>query len=102
MTGEFGRTPRVGEPIRGWRAKPDGRDHWPGVFSLLAFGAGICADTSWARSDRLASFPQSSAYSPADLAANVLSALGVDLAGTLTDALGQPFPVNTGTLIPWS
>jgi hypothetical protein len=40
--------------------------------------------------------------SPADLAANVLQTLGVDPSGTLTDALGRPFPVNTGTSIPWS
>src|SRR5205823_2513705 len=33
ITGEFGRTPRVGQPIKGGAgAKPDGRDHWPGVF----------------------------------------------------------------------
>jgi hypothetical protein len=103
VTGEFGRTPRVGQPIKGGAgAKPDGRDHWPGVFSLLAFGAGVARGHVLGASDRLASFPKSAAaYSPADLAANVLQALGIELSGTLTDALGQPFRVNSGTPIPW-
>ena len=104
VTGEFGRTPRVGQPIKGGAgAKPDGRDHWPGVFSLLAFGAGVARGQVLGASDPLASFPRSAAvYSPADLAANVLEALGIDLTGTLTDALGRPFPVNSGTPIPWA
>src|SRR5262249_28766806 len=43
VTGEFGRTPRIGVVATkdGAGAKPDGRDHWAGVFSLLAFGAGV-------------------------------------------------------------
>lgn len=103
VTGEFGRTPRIGQPIKGGAgAKPNGRDHWPGVFSLVAFGAGVARGHVLGASDRLAAFPQSAAYSPADLAANILHALGVNSARTLTDALGRPFPVNTGTPIPWS
>ena len=102
VTGEFGRTPRVGQPIKGGAgAKPDGRDHWPGVFSLLAFGAGVARGHVLGASDPLASFPRTAAYSPADLAANVLQALGIDPSGTLTDAFGRPFPVNSGTPIPW-
>lgn len=103
VTGEFGRTPRVGQPIKGGAgAKPDGRDHWPGVFSLLAFGAGVGRGRVLGESDRLASFPTTAAYSPADLAASVLQALGVDPSHTLTDSFGQPFPVNSGTPIPWA
>jgi hypothetical protein len=104
VTGEFGRTPRVGMPIKGGAgAKPDGRDHWPGVFSLLAFGSGVARGQVLGASDPLASFPKSAAaFSPADLAANVLQALGIDLSGTLIDALGRPFPVNAGTPIPWA
>lgn len=102
VTGEFGRTPRVGQPIKGGAgAKPDGRDHWPGVFSLLAFGAGVGRGQVLGASDRLAAFPTTKSYSPADLAANVLGALGVDSSRMLTDALGRPFAVNSGTPIPW-
>jgi hypothetical protein len=103
VTGEFGRTPRVGQPIKGGAgAKPDGRDHWPSVFSLLAFGAGVARGHVRGASDRLASFPRTAAYSPADLAANILHALGIDPTGILTDAFGRPFPVNSGTPIPWA
>jgi uncharacterized protein (DUF1501 family) len=103
VTGEFGRTPRVGQPIKGGAgAKPDGRDHWPGVFTLLAFGAGVGCGRVLGASDRLAAFPMTPSYSPADLAANVLQTLGVDASRMLTDALGRPFPVNSGTPIPWA
>ncbi|MGP0067057.1 MAG: DUF1501 domain-containing protein [Isosphaeraceae bacterium] len=103
VTGEFGRTPRIGQPIQGVAgARPDGRDHWPGVFSLLAFGAGVGRGHILGASDRLAALPKSAPYSPADLASNVLQTLGIDPGGMLTDAFGRPFPVNSGTPIPWS
>lgn len=103
VTGEFGRTPQLGVPIKGGAgAKPDGRDHWPGVFSLLAFGAGVGRGQVLGSSDRLAAYPTAPAYNPADLAANVLQALGVDLTGEIQDTLGRPFPVNLGTPIPWA
>jgi hypothetical protein len=103
VTGEFGRTPRVGMPIKGGAgAKPDGRDHWPGVFSLLAFGAGVGRGQVLGASDRLASAPAAPAYTPADLAANVLRALGVDPSAEIRDQLGRPFPVNSGDPIPWA
>jgi hypothetical protein len=103
VTGEFGRTPQVGVPIKGGAgAKPDGRDHWPGVFSLLAIGAGVKRGQVLGASDRLASHPASPSYSPADLAASILQALGVDPSAEIRDPLGRPFPVNSGSPIPWS
>jgi uncharacterized protein (DUF1501 family) len=102
VTGEFGRTPQIGVPITGGAgAKPDGRDHWPGVFSLLAFGAGVGRGQALGSSDRLAAYPSAAAYTPADLAANVLQLLGVEPSAEIRDALGRPFPVNVGTPIPW-
>ncbi len=100
---EFGRTPRVGTPIKGGAgATPTGRDHWPGVFSLLAFGAGVGRSRVLGASDRLASQPSAAALTPADLAANILQALGVDPSAEIRDMLGRPFPVNSGTPIPWA
>jgi hypothetical protein len=52
-------------------------------------------------SDRTASYPASAAYTPADLAANVLEALGVGAAGEVRDATGRLLPMNTGTPIRW-
>jgi hypothetical protein len=104
VTGEFGRTPRIGVVATkdGAGAKPDGRDHWASVFSLLAFGAGVGRGVVLGASDRLAANPASPAYSPADLGATILSALGVDRRADVRDVLGRPFPVNVGTPIPWS
>ncbi len=103
VTGEFGRTPRIGTPIKGGAgATPTGRDHWPRVFSLLAFGAGVCRGQVLGASDRTASDPASAAYTPADLAANLLQALGVDLAGEIADSTGRPIPINLGTPIRWN
>ncbi len=103
VTGEFGRTPRIGQPIKGGAgAKPDGRDHWPGVFSLLAFGAGVARGRVLGASDRLAASPASPAFTPADLAATLLQSLGVDPSGEIRDPLGRPYPVNSGIPIPWA
>jgi hypothetical protein len=102
VTGEFGRTPRVGMPIKGGAgATPTGRDHWPSVFSLLAFGAGVGRGQVLGASDRHAAHPSSAAYTPADLGANILQVLGVDPSAEIRDTFGQPFRVNTGTPIPW-
>ena len=102
VTGEFGRTPWVGRPIKGGAgATPTGRDHWPSVFSLLAFGAGVGRGQVLGASDRHAAHPASAAYSPADLGANIVHALGVDPTAEIRDLFGQPFRVNAGTPIPW-
>jgi hypothetical protein len=104
VTGEFGRTPRIGvvSTKDGAGATPDGRDHWGSVFTLLAFGGGVGRGRVLGASNRLASHPASAAYSPADLGATILSALGVDPRAEVHDRLGRPFPVNLGTPIPWS
>jgi hypothetical protein len=104
VTGEFGRTPRIGVVATkdGAGAKPDGRDHWASVFSLLAFGAGVGRGLVLGASDRTASHPASPAYTPADLGATVLRALGVDPRAEVYDRLGRPFPVNLGSPIPWA
>jgi hypothetical protein len=102
VTGEFGRTPRIGMPIKGGAgATPTGRDHWPGVFSLIAFGAGVSRGQVLGASDRQAAHPASASYTPADLAANILLALGVKPDAEIHDMFGQPFRVNSGTPIPW-
>ena len=52
-TGEFGRTPRVGQAVVGGAgAGRDGRDHWPHCFSTVLAGAGIRGGTVYGASDR--------------------------------------------------
>jgi hypothetical protein len=102
-TGEFGRAPRIGQPVPGGcGASQNGRDHWGNVYSILAFGAGVRRGQLLGASDRIGAYPATASYTPADLAANILQCLGVNPANTLRDDLGQSFPVNSGTLIPWN
>ena len=73
--GEFGRTPRINE--RG------GRDHWPGVWSVLLSGGGIAGGQILGASDSRGMFPADRPVSPAELAATILHSLGIDLATRL-------------------
>jgi Protein of unknown function (DUF1501) len=77
--GEFGRTPQLN--ARG------GRDHWPGVWSVLFAGAGIRGGQVVGSSDRLGAEPRDRPTGPAEVAATVYTALGIDPATTLN---GEP------------
>jgi uncharacterized protein (DUF1501 family) len=68
--GEFGRTPQLN--ARG------GRDHWPGVWSVLFAGAGIRGGQVVGSSDRHGAEPRDRPTSPAEVAATVYTALGID------------------------
>jgi hypothetical protein len=73
--GEFGRSPRVNP--RG------GRDHWPGVWSILLAGGGIAGGQVLGASDVRGMFPAERPVSPAELAATILHILGIDLSTRL-------------------
>jgi uncharacterized protein (DUF1501 family) len=99
---EFGRAPRIGQPVPGGcGATQNGRDHWASVYSILAFGAGVGRGQVLGASDRLGAYPATASYTPADLGASILQALGVNPNTVLRDGTGQSFPVNSGTVIPW-
>ena len=96
-TGEFGRTPRVGQGVVGGAgAGRDGRDHWPHCFSTVLAGAGIRGGTVHGASDRWAAYPALDPVAPADIAATVYHALGVDPAIELRDNLDRPLPLCLG------
>lgn len=96
-TGEFGRTPRVGQSVVGGAgAGRDGRDHWPHCFSTVLAGAGIRGGTVHGASDRWAAHPARDAITPADVAATIYSLLGVDPALELRDPLGRPMQLCLG------
>ncbi len=73
--GEFGRSPRVNP--RG------GRDHWPGVWSVLLAGGGIAGGQVLGASDARGMFPAERPVAPAELAATILHVLGIDLSTRL-------------------
>jgi hypothetical protein len=96
-TGEFGRTPRVGQSVVGGAgAGRDGRDHWPHCFSSVLAGAGVGGGTVFGASDRWAAYPARDPVTPADIAATIYHLLGVDPARELIDPLGRPFRLCDG------
>jgi uncharacterized protein (DUF1501 family) len=67
--GEFGRTPLLNP--RG------GRDHWPGVWSILFAGGGVNGGQTIGSSDRIGSEPRDRPVTPAEVAATIYRLLGI-------------------------
>jgi hypothetical protein len=67
---DFGRTPTIN--------KGAGRDHWPGVFSVLAAGAGVRGGQVIGSSDRLGATPHERPVTPQDFAATLYELMGLD------------------------
>ena len=88
LAGEFGRTPRVN--------KDAGRDHWSSAFSAILAGAGIGGGRAFGSTDRLGASVTDGRMAPADLAATVYHALGLDHEAVVTSTLGRPWRVCEG------
>ncbi|GAC1467104.1 MAG: DUF1501 domain-containing protein [Isosphaeraceae bacterium] len=95
ITGEFGRTPRVGAGT-GNVNTADGRDHWAHAFTTVFAGAGIKGGQTIGQSDRIGAYPSHSPFTPADLAATIYRALGLDPSTEIQDRLGRPTRLCTG------
>jgi uncharacterized protein (DUF1501 family) len=67
--GEFGRTPRLNSC--------GGRDHWPGVWTILFAGGGIRGGQVIGASDRTGAEPSDGPVTPAEVAATIYHLLGV-------------------------
>ncbi|MBX3415259.1 MAG: DUF1501 domain-containing protein [Pirellulales bacterium] len=98
-TGEFGRTPRVGQRNSDAGAGADGRDHWPGCFSTVLAGGGIRGGITYGSSDRYAAYPASLPTRPVDLISTVYHCLGVPNDLVLHDSQGRPLVVCPGSPI---
>jgi hypothetical protein len=94
-TGEFGRTPRFGQ-FTGNGVDQSGRDHWSQCYSLVVAGGRAGGGRVLGRSDRFAAYPADDPYTPQDLAATILHALGVRPDERVPDAFGRPVPLSTG------
>lgn len=95
-TGEFGRTPRVGQRNSDAGAGSDGRDHWPNCFTSVLAGGGIAGGQVYGSSDRHAAYPASDPVHPVDLAATIYHQLGVPAGLELYDHLNRPFVICPG------
>jgi hypothetical protein len=98
VTGEFGRTPRIGAST-GNNNTRDGRDHWAAVFSAAFAGGGVRGGQMIGQSDKMGAYPASRPYTTADLAATIYGALGVDPATEVRDRLNRPIQLCTGESI---
>jgi hypothetical protein len=95
VTGEFGRTPRIGASTGNTNTR-DGRDHWAAVFSAGFAGGGVRGGQTIGQSDKMGAYPASRPYTPADLAATIYRSLGVDPAIELRDRLNRPIRLCAG------
>jgi hypothetical protein len=93
--GEFGRTPRFGQ-FTGNGVDETGRDHWPHCYSVVIAGGTAQGGRVLGRSDSFAAYPAADPYSPQDLAATILHALGVNPQDKILDGFGQSVPLCPG------
>jgi hypothetical protein len=84
--GEFGRTPQLNP--RG------GRDHWPGVWSILFAGGGVRGGQVIGSSDKTGSEPRDRPVTPAQVAASIYRGLGIDRNTWLPGPDGRPMPLT--------
>jgi hypothetical protein len=87
--GEFGRTPLINASA--------GRDHWAACNSVVLAGGGVRGGLVLGASDRIAAYPTTPPFSPADVAATIYDSLGVPLDLELRDPQGRPLTLCTGT-----
>jgi uncharacterized protein (DUF1501 family) len=90
--GEFGRTPKVNPA--------GGRDHHPGVWTILMGGGPIQGGRVIGESDELGYTPKSRPVTPGEVAATVFRGLGLDPHKDLPGPQGRPIPLAEYSLQP--
>ncbi len=90
---EFGRTPKIN--------KNGGRDHWGAAGSIFFTGGGTRVGQVIGATDKHAARPTTRPYTPADVAATIYAALGIDPASFVYDFQDRPRPIlDHGQPIP--
>ncbi|MFM9959812.1 MAG: DUF1501 domain-containing protein [Planctomycetaceae bacterium] len=102
--GEFGRTPKIGQFTQNGMTEKTGRDHWPHAFTALIAGGGVPGGQVFGATDRLGAYVIDKPVTPPDLAATMLTHLGVDPRQRYhAPLLGESFPLCIGHPIrDWS
>ncbi len=91
-TGEFGRTPKINPA--------GGRDHHPGVWSMLIGGGKIKGGRIIGESDELAYAPKTRPVTPGEVAATIYQGLGIDPHKELPGPQNRPIPAVDFNLKP--
>jgi hypothetical protein len=90
--GEFGRSPRINAS--------GGRDHWPGVWSVVLAGGGVRGGQALGASDAHATAPVDRPVTPEDLAVTIYHSLGIGENASIIGPDGQSRPVlENGTVL---
>ena len=90
--GEFGRTPKVNPA--------GGREHHPGVWSILMGGGPIKGGQIIGESDELGYAPKSRPVTPGEVAATLYKGLGLDPHKELPGPQGRPIPLADFSVKP--
>ena len=77
-TGEFGRTPKIGQKVQNNMTEKTGRDHWPHAFTALLAGGGVRGGQVHGATNEFGGYVKDNPVTPADLAATILHHLGID------------------------
>ncbi len=83
--GEFGRTPKVNPA--------GGRDHWPQCWTIFFAGGGVRGGQVVGASDEIGGYPHDRPVNPAEVAATIYHALGIDIHHELPGPQGRPIPI---------
>ena len=90
--GEFGRTPKINPA--------GGRDHHPGVWSIIMGGGPIQSGRVIGESDELGYIPKTRPVTPGEVAATIFKGLGLDPHKELPGPQGRPIPLAEFSLKP--
>ncbi|MGD9720377.1 MAG: DUF1501 domain-containing protein [Pirellulales bacterium] len=88
-TGEFGRTPKIGQFTQNAMTEKSGRDHWPHAFTVLMSGGGVRGGQAYGETNAIGAFVKDRPVSPGDLAATILDHLGIDFTRQYWDEFQQ-------------
>jgi len=97
VTGEFGRSPKLGVSTSGNVNSPDGRDHWPYCYTAIVAGGGTRRGYQYGASDAQASSPADKPLHPVDLVATIYHSLGINPRMEVLNDLKQPRALVEGT-----
>ncbi len=90
--GEFGRTPKINPA--------GGRDHHPGVWTIIMGGGSIKGGRVIGESDELGYAPKSRPVTPGEVAATLYQALGLDPHTELPGPQNRPIPLADFSVQP--
>ena len=100
VTGEFGRTPKIGQIVQNGMTEKTGRDHWPHAFTVLLAGGGVRGGQAYGSTNSIGAFVKDRPVSPADLSATILYHLGIEFKQHYHDEFQQvPRELSLGQAI---